>query len=249
MKFARMVDIWEESARSLIGVLDGCSDADWDKPSRCPGWSVKDIASHIVSLERVLLGEPAGSTDFQTVIDNGVSARSGVAGSEVLEELREVIDAAHLLLSSSTGEEEIEWLGRTLPRAKVMDRRIIDIWFHEQDLRAALGVPGGLESPGALFAYSYMSAGLARVLSNASLEFGTFSIVTTGPGAFKMHYVIDGDGNVMLGENLGATVLTMATSDWVSLISGRSDANPSAVEITGDGELGRAVISKMNITP
>lgn len=249
MKFARMVDIWESSARSLIGVLDGLSESEWSLPTGCPGWSVKDIAAHIVGLERILLGEPAASSQFQEIIDSGVEERKAVPGAEISEELREVIDAAHVLLTNSTGEEEIEWLGRTVPRHKVMERRIIDIWIHEQDLRAALGKSGGLESAGALFVYSSMSAAFARVLSSASLPAATFSIVTTGEGAFSMHYIIDGEGNVMLGENLGATVLKMTTENWVALIAGRTNARPDDVQITGDQELGKQIVERMGITP
>jgi uncharacterized protein (TIGR03083 family) len=29
---------------------------DWDRPTACPGWSVKDVYSHIVGTESSLLG-------------------------------------------------------------------------------------------------------------------------------------------------------------------------------------------------
>jgi Mycothiol maleylpyruvate isomerase N-terminal domain len=33
----------------LLGVLDGLSAADWERPTVCPGWSVRDVALHLLA--------------------------------------------------------------------------------------------------------------------------------------------------------------------------------------------------------
>ncbi|GIE92556.1 maleylpyruvate isomerase family mycothiol-dependent enzyme [Paractinoplanes rishiriensis] len=45
-----MTEIWTliESRRlSVAGLLDDLSPAEWEKPSLCPGWTVRDVAAHL----------------------------------------------------------------------------------------------------------------------------------------------------------------------------------------------------------
>jgi uncharacterized protein (TIGR03083 family) len=39
----------------LIDLLRGLTQAQWDEPSILPGWSVKDIAAHVISYEALSL--------------------------------------------------------------------------------------------------------------------------------------------------------------------------------------------------
>src|SRR5690606_41354072 len=36
----------------------------WDAPTACPGWSVKDNASHVIGTESILLGRPQPEVDL-----------------------------------------------------------------------------------------------------------------------------------------------------------------------------------------
>jgi len=255
-EFEHFVEAWEQSARSLIGLGDACSESNWEQPSRCPGWSVKDIVSHTIGLERLLLGEPLPQhdpsikewvkNDFGKIMEIDVDLRRGRSGSEVLEELREVIDARHTLLTSADGSEEITFLDYTGPQIKTFPRRITDLWMHEQDLRAALGKPGGMDSSAARFVYDSMSFLLSRSLSGQGLDEGGFTIRTD---RFERHYLINSEGKVALTDSEQATVISMSAEAWVAHMGGRSDANAADVQISGDADLANAVIARMGITP
>ncbi|MFC4942956.1 maleylpyruvate isomerase family mycothiol-dependent enzyme [Pseudonocardia sp. GCM10023141] len=46
-----MVDVWSQIAaerRELADFLETLAPADWDVPSLCPGWAVRDVVAHIV---------------------------------------------------------------------------------------------------------------------------------------------------------------------------------------------------------
>ena len=50
-----LAEVWASAA-------DACRDLDdgqWALPTDCPGWSVQDQLSHLVGIERTLLGDPS----------------------------------------------------------------------------------------------------------------------------------------------------------------------------------------------
>jgi uncharacterized protein (TIGR03083 family) len=255
-QFEHLVEAWEQSARSIIGLGDGCSDADWERHSRCPGWTVKDLFSHTIGLERLLLGEPLPQhdpgakewirNDFGKIMEIDVDLRRSRRGTDILEELREVIDARHALLSQADGSEEITFLEYTGPQAKTFPRRITDVWMHEQDIRAALGKPGGMDSPGAHFVYDNMSFQLSRALSGKGLPAGGFTIRTD---RFERHYLIDEEGKVALTDAEQPTILAMSAETWVAHVGGRSDAEVADITISGDADFGSRIVSMLGITP
>ena len=61
---------WLEVGRSAraalgetwVGLAEVCyelSDTEWALPTECPGWDVKDQLSHVIAVERTVMGEPA----------------------------------------------------------------------------------------------------------------------------------------------------------------------------------------------
>ncbi|HLW16493.1 MAG TPA: maleylpyruvate isomerase N-terminal domain-containing protein, partial [Actinomycetota bacterium] len=88
------------SVDELCGMLD---DGDWDLPTDCPGWSVKDNLSHLVSYEAAALGRPPAPAltdrarfpwvkdEIQAGNEREVEWRRSRSGPEVLAEYREVV--------------------------------------------------------------------------------------------------------------------------------------------------------------
>ena len=46
-----VVDLFPEERASLLSVLDDLSAEEWEMPTVCTGWSVKDVALHILGSE------------------------------------------------------------------------------------------------------------------------------------------------------------------------------------------------------
>jgi len=145
-------------------VVTACAQLDagmWQRGTDCPGWSVKDNLSHLIGIERMLLGDPAppALTDvpghvrnpFGELNEAWVEARRGVPGPEVLAEFVDTTNRRIDALSAMT-TDEFDVVGWSpvgdVPYREFMATRVLDTWAHEQDIRRALGRPGGRNGAG-----------------------------------------------------------------------------------------------------
>ena len=48
---AGLVSAYQQTSQAVVDLGRSCSDADFDLPTACPGWTVKDQISHVVGLE------------------------------------------------------------------------------------------------------------------------------------------------------------------------------------------------------
>ena len=124
-----MTDVWELVRRereALVEDLAGLTDEQWELPSWCSGWTVHDVAAHLVDNARTTrLGIVAAMVrarfDFDRQNDAGVAREKGVTPAETLDRLRAVVGR------------------RTTPPAP-LDSRLVEEVVHGDDLRRPLGV-------------------------------------------------------------------------------------------------------------
>jgi uncharacterized protein (TIGR03083 family) len=153
----QLTQVWA----SVVTACEQLEEAQWDLATDCPGWTVKDQLSHLIGIERMLLGDPAPPSlavvadhvvnDFGRTNEAWVEARRSVPGSEVLAEFVETTNRRIDALSAMPTEkfDEVGWspIG-DVPYREFMATRLIDCWAHEQDVRRALGRPGGRNGAG-----------------------------------------------------------------------------------------------------
>lgn len=159
---AGKVEGLRQGLQAVIDLGHGCSESDFDLPTACPGWTVRDQLSHIAAVEAFLEGEPHVEqdlsgldhlhNDFAVWMEHGVQARRGRAGAEIVTELERLLPQRLATLSDPALTLETEVAspaGATVPLRRLLSLRLMDIWTHEQDLREALGRPGNLDTAGA----------------------------------------------------------------------------------------------------
>ena len=62
---AGLVAAYQQTTQAVIDLGRSCSDADFDLPTACPGWTVKDQISHVVGLESWLHTGDVGELDAE----------------------------------------------------------------------------------------------------------------------------------------------------------------------------------------
>lgn len=63
------LDALEAQCKELVGLVGELSDADWDKATRCPGWTVKELVAHCEGMLLRLVGANAEAVDGAPEID------------------------------------------------------------------------------------------------------------------------------------------------------------------------------------
>lgn len=236
--------------------------ADWDLGTGCPGWRVRDIYAHAIGIERWMLGDlrpdvtvpvelaHVGSA-FAREVERDVVARHDVAIGSLLDELRTTFDRRRAWLADLSDDRLDEPLDSPFgpqPAKRILRTRVFDLYAHEQDVRRATARPGNLDGQAAWFTREQVVRALARTLPASVGDQGTVAIEVTAPR--RAGYVIDlAAGSLTEPDGAATTTLRLTFADLVALGCGRSDADPAAVEVSGDTELGGAVLRSFAITP
>jgi uncharacterized protein (TIGR03083 family) len=265
----QLADVWGD----LVALGRTLSPADWERPTECPGWSVQDQLAHIVGTESLLLGRAladpgpaeAGPTGphvhnpIGEVNEAWIAPRRLLSGSAVLAEFEEVTALRLAALAAMTDDQLLAVgpspIGR-VPYAEFMDVRVMDCWVHDQDMRQALGRPGGLEGPGATAAVDRLVSSFGYVVGKrvSPAEGTTVMLVLTGPQARTRAVRIEGGRGVEVPVPTDpTTTLTTDAAAFARLTAGRAGAEgleaAGLVGVAGDRDLGRRVLNALNVMP
>ena len=63
------VDALEAQSRELSALLNELTDGEWERPTRCPGWTVKELAAHVEGMMQRLVTYNAQAVDGPAEID------------------------------------------------------------------------------------------------------------------------------------------------------------------------------------
>ncbi len=260
-------DLLEETWRSIIALGQELSEEDWERPTDCPGWSVKDHVSHVIGTERMLQGLSPAETELGDVPhvknpigefnEREVALRRQRSGREVLAELQELAD---LRLDTLRSGDEVyfgqERMTPTGPGTMLdfLSIRILDCWVHEQDIRRAVDRPGHLGGGPAEHTIDRLLRTIPIVVGKraAAPEGSTTVIEITGPVTRTIPVVVEGGrAKVVEAAAAGAPIatVTMDTETFLVLAVGRQTAEERAgkIAIDGDAQLGQAIVDNLNM--
>ena len=123
---------------ALVRSLDA---RQWEQPSRCAGWSVGDVARHVVGTATDVAGGVAGTH----TPDEEVAERTGRTPTEIAGELDTALETLRNLAAVINDDA---WNGPSPVPDLTMRQGILtliyDLYVHSDDIRAALGMrPAG----------------------------------------------------------------------------------------------------------
>jgi uncharacterized protein (TIGR03083 family) len=261
---AALTETWQSLAEASADL----SATEWALATECPGWDVKDQLSHLIGIERALMGDPVPEwdrplgphvrNDFAATNERWVAVRRSLAGAEVRAEFVEVT-AARLAALESLSEEEWAQVGWSpvgeVPHAVFMEVRVYDSWVHEQDARRALDRPGGSGNHASAVSLDRVQGAMPFVVGKkAACADGTaVRFEVDGPGSDGRAFTIAVEGGRArpVGDEVAPTAtLSLSSLDFVRLGCGRAagaDVEASGgVVLHGDPGVGRQVLDAMN---
>jgi uncharacterized protein (TIGR03083 family) len=257
-----------ETWGSLAEVCHELSGTEWALPTECPGWDVKDQLSHLIGIERMIMGDatpewdgPLGDhvkTDFAAMNERWVAVRRGEPGPAVWSEFVEVTQARLAQLRAHTGAE---WaavgfspLG-DMPHASFMDLRVYDSWVHEQDVRLALDRPGGSGGRASSISLDRVQGAMGFVVGKraATPDGNVVRFEIAGPGDDARTFALATEGGRARPAEAGATptvTLGLSSIDFVRLGCGRATAGQvqaaGGIQVGGDAALAEQILGAMN---
>jgi uncharacterized protein (TIGR03083 family) len=262
---AELAETWS----SLVALGAELADDDWDRPTDCPGWTVRDQYSHVIGLEAGLLGRaPAPPLDEygrHVCNDLGQSneaevvARRDRTGPEIVAELEEVTSARLSALRAMSDDDfAAEAMSPVGPGTyeDFMAVRVFDCWVHEQDVRRAVGRPGHLSGPAVDRSLASTMAVMPYVVGKraGAPEGATVAFDVTGQTARRWAVaVVDGRAKSVPEVPQEPTVRISAdVSTYMALACGRVDPDEELaagrVAVHGDQEIGTTVVRNLGYT-
>ncbi len=156
-----VTELFPEVLDSLLDLLSGLSTEDWNKPTACARWSVKDIAAHLLGGQLGILsrkrdgyaysGSPIKKWDeLVTLINNlndlWVKAASRLSPRVLCDLLKlsgEQVCAYFKSLDPYAIGGPVDWAGpEPVPVWLDLAREYTEWWHHQQQIRDAVGKPG-----------------------------------------------------------------------------------------------------------
>ncbi|MEV5369060.1 maleylpyruvate isomerase family mycothiol-dependent enzyme [Streptomyces albogriseolus] len=263
-------DAWSHSIEAISELVQPLPEADWNRRTPCPGWSVRDVVSHVIGLDSEMYGDPRPihtlprdlfhvTNDHQRYMEMQVDVRRHHTAPEMTSELELMIIRRNRQLrneSRDPGTKVRGPLGTELTLEESMRRHAFAVWAHEQDLRTALGRPGNLDSPGAHVAREVLLDELPRVVADLAQAPRSSAVVVDvhGPVEFLRTVRVDiqGRGTLETAPALGpAAALTLDWETYVRLACGRvtPEAVADRVKTEGDQDLAAAILRHFAVTP
>lgn len=251
----------DEEFDAVLAVAADLAPAEWDLPTACPGWTVKDTLSHVIGTEAMLLGRPAPEVELPADLDHvrndigrfnelWVESYRPRPAAAVLDDLRAVVAerrAALAAMDQAAFDEKSFTPAGPDTYGRFMRIRVMDTWFHEQDVREAVGRPGHLEGLAPAAVLDEVTAAIGFVVGKrAAAPAGTsVRFELTGPLARRIDVEVTDRArpvDALAGEP--TVTLTVPGHHFTRLVGGRG-ADPGLVRIEGDRDLGQAVVDNL----
>lgn len=192
--------------RRLVELLESLTDEQWAHASRCEGWSVQDVISHLVTVDgfwQLSVGQGAAGapTRFLAEFDPAatppllVEPLRALSPAEVLHRFR---DACAGFLSALEGLDDAGWdaLAESpaghVPIRLMSDHALWDCWIHERDIALPLGLTPVVEADEVSACLRYaaaLSPGFA--ISTGNDVAGTYAVRATTPDGGTDEFVLD----------------------------------------------------------
>lgn len=153
----------EAQCKELVALVDELSDPEWDRPTRCPGWTVKELVAHCEGMLVRLVGENATAVEGTPEIDRVgyygydpegpregedpsktfseiirervIDEVAGRSGDELRSSMQEAVDAAMSGVREIPAERVIKRSGHPpMTFGEFVASRVLEFGVHSMDI-------------------------------------------------------------------------------------------------------------------
>ena len=258
----------------MLDLLEDLSPAEWEKPTICPGWSVQDIAAHLLAddIGRLSRGRDGHSNpDFATGLDistlPGLIAAIDRQNALWVEAMRRASPRLLIDLLRLTGEQTasyfatldldaiggpVDWVGpEPAPVWLDLAREYTERWVHQQQIRDAVDRPGLQEPTWFAPVLAAFVLGLPRALGDAGHPGATVLLTITGDAGGQWTARRHGTGWVLEPGRVTdptASVTLDEDSAWRLFTRGMTPQGARQVAmLTGDPDLAQRALETVSI--
>lgn len=230
----------------LSATLAGFTEEQWAHPSRCAGWSNRDVVVHLdstnafwsFSIAAGLRGEP---TQFLATFDPVASPAQLVAGSQDVpspEVLDRFTKSTESLIHQLGALDDDGWsvLAEAPPGhiavSAVAHHALWDSWVHERDILLPQGLATDLEADEIAACLRYVAAlAPAFAVNSGRVRGGKLTIEATEP---DISISVDIGNRVAVSADSDKAADLLLTGDAVELVEALSIRQPLARSIRAD---------------
>jgi uncharacterized protein (TIGR03083 family) len=260
---AALDEVWD----ALVALATELDHEDWDRPTACPGWAVRDHYSHVLGTEAMLLGRERPEVELPPDVSHvrndigrlnelWVEAYRGRPVAELLADLGEVLVSRRAALAAM-GQDAFDaesWTPAGQDTyGRFMQIRVMDQWYHEQDVREATGRRGHLDGVAPEVALDEVSQVLGYIVGKKAEAPAGSSVrfQLTGAPTRRVDVAVTDRARVVDGLDAPTVTLSLPADRFFRIAGGRlGDRDPvdTSVGIEGDRELGERVLRTLPFT-
>ncbi len=242
-----LVEALADQQAELSTLLRGLTERDWQLPTRCEGWDIADVVTHLSQTDAMAVDSASGHFAPVTADpfrDTGLPASIDIGAARMVEDARGV-PYDEMFRRWSTGASRlvevveamdlsarVTWVAGTLSARTLVTTRLAETWIHTGDVAAGLSVT--LPDTDRLRPIARLAW---RTLPYA---FAAAGCTMAGPVAFLLS---SPDGGLwdFVPDQPAVTTIRGSASELCTVAARRLD--PSATGLRGEGPDARAVLS------
>lgn len=215
MEFAgkdHLLRVVRDERAGFYDLIDSVHAPQWEAPTACAGWQVRDIVGHLVDVTEAYLsrwalaraGQPfpaaLGLRVMASQLDEGARAFRGLSRAELIDRLKRSSDR---LFEIFDGLDEQQWTGELVPHVYMGPLpaffypafQLMDHAVHAWDIRQGLGRPAPLSEPAATTLIPFMFILMQATLDTEQSQGLTCScgIQISGPAGGSWRLNVAGD--------------------------------------------------------
>jgi uncharacterized protein (TIGR03083 family) len=263
---AALDEVWN----ALVALAAELDTDHWERPTALPGWTVRDIYSHVLGTESMLLGRkqpptevppaPHVRNDVGRLNETWVQQYRARPLTDLLADLGEVLISRRAALAAmdQAAFDAPSWTPAGEDTyGRFMQIRVFDQWYHEQDIREATGHRGHLDGLAPEVALDEVTLALGFVVGKKAAAPAGSSVrfQLTGSPTRRIDVEVTDRARVVASDGEGlddpTVTLSLPSERFFRIAGGRlgeRDPVDTSAGIAGDRELGERVLRSLAFT-